>query len=80
MNTRYCSFCNKPESTLHHHRRLIFSSRKSGKDTHICEYCVEYLYKELHTELPTLHPRKFDHIEGMPPPKQNPPHVFDPLP
>ncbi|CCB80269.1 ATP-dependent protease ATP-binding subunit ClpX [Helicobacter bizzozeronii] len=80
MNTRYCSFCNKPESTLHHHRRLIFSSRKSGKDTHICEYCVEYLYKELHTELPTLHPRKFDHIEGMLPPSKTPPMSLIPSP
>ncbi|WP_163535237.1 ATP-dependent protease ATP-binding subunit ClpX [Helicobacter suis] len=53
MNTRYCSFCNKPENTLQHHRRLVFSSKKSGKDIHICEYCVEYLYKELHTELHT---------------------------
>ncbi|BCZ17907.1 ATP-dependent protease ATP-binding subunit ClpX [Helicobacter sp. NHP19-003] len=51
MNTRYCSFCSKPENTLPHHRRLVFSSKKSGKDIHICEYCVEVLYKELHTEL-----------------------------
>lgn len=67
MNTRYCSFCNKPESTLHHHRRLVFSSRKSGKDTHICEYCVEYLYKELHAGVHSnvLDVRKLDQIEGM---------------
>ncbi|WP_104749457.1 ATP-dependent protease ATP-binding subunit ClpX [Helicobacter cynogastricus] len=57
MNTRYCSFCNKPESTLSYQRRLIFSSRKSGKDTHICEYCIEYLYKELHAD---LHPNALD--------------------
>ncbi|BDQ29693.1 ATP-dependent protease ATP-binding subunit ClpX [Helicobacter ailurogastricus] len=52
MNTRYCSFCSKPENTLPHHRRLVFSSKKSGKDIHICEYCVEVMYQELHAKLP----------------------------
>ncbi|BCZ19793.1 ATP-dependent protease ATP-binding subunit ClpX [Helicobacter sp. NHP19-012] len=51
MNTRYCSFCSKPENTLPHHRRLVFSSKKSGKDIHICEYCVEVIYQELHAKL-----------------------------
>ncbi|BDQ28063.1 hypothetical protein ASB1_17390 [Helicobacter heilmannii] len=52
MNTRYCSFCSKPENTLPHHRRLVFSSKKSGKDIHICEYCVEVMHQELHIPMP----------------------------
>ncbi|WP_120945905.1 ATP-dependent protease ATP-binding subunit ClpX [Helicobacter labacensis] len=67
MNTRYCSFCNKPESTLGYQRRLVFSSKKSGKDTHVCEYCIEYLYKELHTDLhpSTLDNNRLELIENM---------------